>query len=139
MKFIHIAKGGKVDGLKLSKNIVVTDDMSSVVFVDVGENGEVINLDADGNQVMTPEAYKNKLKHDRKELYVELANFKSKLEEIENEIAKARIKRQLNEVEELASQYDMKSEWKLRQAVTSLKDACKNIGYGVIAGLITSM
>ncbi|EOA2563827.1 MULTISPECIES: hypothetical protein [Vibrio] len=37
MKLINIAEGGKIGDLKLNNNIVVTDDMSQVVFVDIGK------------------------------------------------------------------------------------------------------
>ncbi|WP_212743828.1 hypothetical protein, partial [Klebsiella pneumoniae] len=47
----------------------VVDDLSHVEsFVTVGERGEVINLDADGNELHTPDSYREKLKIERGEL-----------------------------------------------------------------------
>ncbi|HIF9497433.1 TPA: hypothetical protein ACX6SJ_001868 [Photobacterium damselae] len=139
MKIVQVGKNGKVDGLKLTRNIIVTDDISSVIGVDIGENGEVKNLDAEGNEVMTPEAYALKIKQERQPLLAELALFKEKLNHIENDLNKARIKRELCKVENLTNQYDMSSQWELSRAIKILKETCFNVGCGVIAGLITTM
>ncbi|HBS8451967.1 TPA: hypothetical protein MAT95_005448, partial [Klebsiella pneumoniae] len=48
--FMKIGAGAKVTGLRMKRNVMVVDDLSHVEsFVTVGERGEVINLDADGN------------------------------------------------------------------------------------------
>ena len=139
MKIVNVGKNAKVNGLKLTRNIVVTDDVSSVIGVDIGENGEVINLDADGNEVMTPEAYEVKIKQERQPLLSELASFKEQLNHIENDLHKARIKKELCKVEKLTGQYDIRSQFELTNAIKILKETCFNVGCGVIAGLITTM
>ncbi|WP_318445385.1 hypothetical protein [Photobacterium leiognathi] len=139
MKIVSVGKNAKVGKLSIKRNIVVTNDVSSVVGVDIGENGEVVNLDAEGNEVMTPEAYTAKLKQERLPLLAELAIFKEQLNEIQNEISRARIKREVTKVEELSLQYDISSNDKLKNAVKVLKETCFNVGCGVIAGLITTL
>ncbi|ELA8132730.1 hypothetical protein [Vibrio parahaemolyticus] len=139
MKFINIGEGAKVDGLQLKRNILVTDDMSQVVFVDVGKNGEVINLDANGNQVLTPEAYSKYLDARVSELDDCFSEFTEELHKIENEIAKAKINRQLNAVkEELKQVVPQNSTINYSRALNTLKDLCINLGYGVLAGIATS-
>ncbi|WP_137922873.1 hypothetical protein, partial [Klebsiella pneumoniae] len=50
--FMKIGAGAKVTGLRMKRNVMVVDDLSHVEsFVTVGERGEVINLDADGNEL----------------------------------------------------------------------------------------
>ena len=139
MKIVNVGKNAKVNGLKLTRNIVVTDDVSSVVGVDIGENGEVTNLDVDGNEVMTPKAYELKIKQERQPLLSELALFKEQLDHIENDLNKARIKRELYKVEKLTGQYDISSQSELTGAIKILKETCFNVGCGVIAGLITAI
>ena len=140
MKFINIGEGAKVDGLKLTRNTVVTDDMSQVVFVDIGKNGEVINLDAEGNQVLTPEAYKDLLNSRTQELKLSINEFSEQLKLIENDIAKAKINRQLKIVQEELNLIPESSERKFNynRALSQLKDTCVNLGYGVLAGIITT-
>ncbi|MDD9158397.1 hypothetical protein PVK64_19720 [Aliivibrio sp. S4TY2] len=140
MKFINIGEGAKVDGLKLTRNTVVTDDMAQVVFVDIGKNGEVINLDAEGNQVLTPEAYKDLLNSRTQELKLSINEFSEQLKLIENDIAKAKINRQLKIVQEELNLIPESSERKFNynRALSQLKDTCVNLGYGVLAGIITT-
>ncbi|MEZ8188295.1 hypothetical protein ACED29_21060 [Shewanella sp. 5S214] len=140
MKFINIGEGAKVDDLKLTRNTVVTDDMSQVVFVDIGKNGEVINLDAEGNQVLTPEAYKDFLNSRTQELKLSINEFSKQLKLIENDIAKAKINRQLKIVQEELNLIPESSESKFNynRALSQLKDTCVNLGYGVLAGIITT-
>ncbi|MDL2018294.1 hypothetical protein MT367_21550 [Vibrio parahaemolyticus] len=139
MKIVNVGKNGKVGTIEIKRTIIVTDDSSQIVAVDIGENGEVININADGNQVMTPDAFKAKLEKERQPLLQELEEFKVQLESIENELAKARIKRELKDIEELTQKYDLESDWKLERAIRLLKETCFNVGCGVIAGIITSM
>jgi uncharacterized protein YuzE len=140
MKLINIGEGAKVDGLKLTRNTVVTDDMSQVVLVDIGKNGEVINLDAEGNQVLTPEAYKDFLNSRTQELKLSINEFSEQLKLIENDIAKAKISRQLKIVQEELNLIPESSESKFNynRALSQLKDTCVNLGYGVLAGIITT-
>ncbi|EGQ7830822.1 MULTISPECIES: hypothetical protein [Vibrio] len=140
MKLINIAEGGKIGDLKLNNNIVVTDDMSQVVFVDIGKNGEVLNLDADGNQVMTPEAYSAYLDSRVKELQIPLKEVTDELEGISNDIDKAKIKRQLKVVRDTLNSVTTSDGGKFNylRAVSQLTDICKNLGYGVLAGIITT-
>lgn len=140
MKLISIAEGGKIGDLKLSRNIVVTDDMSQVVFVDIGKNGEVLNLDADGNQVMTPGAYSVYIESRVKELQMSLQEVTDELDELSNDIDKAKMKRELKMVEKTLNSVITEDSGQLnyRRAVTRLTDVCKNLGYGILAGIITS-
>lgn len=140
MKFIHIGEGAKVDGLKLEKNIIVSDDLSQVVFVDIGKDGEVINLDANGNQVLTPEAYRDHLIAEVKRNKETLAGFSEKLLSVDNDIDKARISRQLKLVlHELESTVHNKTQFNYKAALSKLRDMCTNLGYGVLSGIITKM
>ncbi|WP_439826176.1 hypothetical protein [Aeromonas caviae] len=140
MKFIQIGEGAKVDGLKLERNIVVTDDMSQVVFVDVGKNGEVINLDAHGNQVLTPEAYRDYLVVEIEKNKIKLKEFADKLMEIDNDTDKARINRQLKLVlQELDASVHNNSNFNYKMAISKLRDICLNLGYGVLSGILTKM
>ena len=62
MKFLEIGEGGKIGDLKFHRNIMVVDDISKVeTFISLGKNGEILNLDAEGNEVHTPESYSQKL------------------------------------------------------------------------------
>lgn len=54
MKFLEIGDGGKIDDLKFHRNIMVVDDISKVeTFISLGKNGEILKLDAEGNEVHT--------------------------------------------------------------------------------------
>ncbi len=139
MKLISIAEGGKIGDLKLTRNIVVTDDVSQVVVVDVGKNGEVVNLDAEGNQVMTPAAYSEFLNSRVKELKLSFEEVTEELETIQNDIDKARIKRELKVVREsLDTVVDSSGKFNYTRALSKLTETCKNLGYGVLAGIITT-
>ncbi|WP_210499828.1 hypothetical protein [Vibrio crassostreae] len=139
MKIVNVGKNGKVGTIEINRTTIVTDDTSQIVAVDIGENGEVININAEGNQVMTTDAFKAKLEKERQPLHQELEDFSIQLESIENELAKARIKKELKVVEELSQKYDMESDCQLERAVRLLKETCFNVGCGVIAGIITSL
>ncbi|MFQ2730227.1 hypothetical protein ACK3YQ_06140 [Aeromonas caviae] len=140
MKFIQIGEGAKVDGLKLERNIIVSDDLSQVVFVDIGKDGEVINLDANGNQVFTPEAYRDHLIAEVKRNKETLADFSEKLLSVDNDIDKARINRQLKLVlHELESTVHNKTQFNYKSALSKLRDMCVNLGYGVLSGIITKI
>lgn len=140
MKIIQIGEGAKIGKLNLEKNIVVTDDMSQVVFVDVGKNGEIINFDANGNQVLTPEAYQNYLIAEMERNKLKLSEFSEKLKGVNNEIDRARINRQLKVVlQELENSVLNKSDFNYKRALSVLKDMCVNLGYGVLSGVVTTM
>ena len=139
MKFINIGEGAKIDGLTLRRNIMVTDDTSKVVFVDVGKDGEIINLDADGNQVLTPGAYKKYLAAEIEKDKCSLNEFLTQLDLIENDIDKARIKRQLKMVLEALELSVDNGRFDYNRALSTLRDACENLGYGVLSGIITTL
>lgn len=140
MNFISMGKGSKIGEANINRNIIVTDDPTAVKsFIEMGENAEIVKLDASGNQVLTTEAYKAHLIKEREPLQQELVTFRNQVEKLENDLHKARIKRELLVVDKCIHDYTVGSTFDLRKAIKFLKDCCINIGCGVIAGTLTAI
>jgi hypothetical protein len=140
MKIVTIGEGAKVEQLKANENIIVTNGISQVVVVDIGKNVEVINLDANENQVLTPEAYRDYLKNRVDELRPELKDFSEQLQLLKNDIERAKINRQLIIVQKELNEITAHDNGKVKysRALSALKEICTNLGYGILAGIITN-
>jgi len=137
MKFIDIAEGGVVDGLKLTKNIIITDDLSKVeTFVSVGKNGRVINLDAAGNEVHTPDSYYQKLKSERMDLFSSFKECELEISLLKNQVMQSRIKNKIKEIEKLP--IDIDKEFDFKKKLTELKDLSIQVGAGVLTSVISA-
>ena len=78
MKFLEIGDGGKIDDLKFHRNIMVVDDISKVeTFISLGKNGEILKLDAEGNEVHTQESYSQKISKERQDFFEQIKNLES--------------------------------------------------------------
>lgn len=129
MKLVSIGKGGKVGDLKVNRNIIVTEDLSRIdSLVDIQENGEVVRLDAEGNEVHTPESYAIKINALRREIFDELEEEISKLR---NEITQAKLNNKLNELKSLPATID--GQWNFRKSLEKLKDFALDLGAKVVA------
>ncbi|MCO8058039.1 hypothetical protein [Acinetobacter towneri] len=129
MKLVSIGKGGKVGDLKVNRNIIVTEDLSRIdSLVDIQENGEVVRLDAEGNEVHTPESYAIKINASRREIFDELEEEISKLR---NEITQAKLNNKLNELKSLPATID--GQWNFRKSLEKLKDFALDLGAKVVA------
>lgn len=129
MKLVSIGKGGKVGNLKVNRNIIVTEDLSRIdSLVDIQENGEVVHLDAEGNEVHTPESYAIKINALRREIFDELEEEISKLR---NEITQAKLNNKLNELKSLPATID--GQWNFRKSLEKLKDFALDLGAKVVA------
>ena len=53
MKLVNLGKGAKVHRLGVNRNLIVVDDISKIDALINVENGEIIHLDAEGNEVHT--------------------------------------------------------------------------------------
>ena len=137
MKFIEIGEGGHVDGLRVAKNIIVVDDISSVhTFISVGKNGRITNLDAEGNEVHTPASYAEKLTDDRAEFFSRLDEMNASIESIEDDMQKQKVKVLLKEAQSLG--ITPKDEWSFQTILKSTFEIAKNTGAAVLASCITA-
>ena len=136
MKFIDIGEGAIVDGLRLNKNVIIADDLSKVeTFVSVGKNGRVINLDAEGNEVHTPESYYEKLSYERADLFTKFKECELEISSIKNQVMQSKIKSKIQEIQALP--IDSNNEFDFKRKLIELKDLSKLVGIGVITNLIS--
>ncbi|WP_136024035.1 hypothetical protein [Klebsiella oxytoca] len=134
--FMKIGAGAKVTGLRMKRNVMVVDDLSHVEsFVTVGERGEVINLDADGNELHTPDSYREKLKIERGELQASLEKAKEEINSIDNDITSQKIKNQLSAA--LSQPMDAEGEWNTKRILQGVLDLSKQVGCGVLTAAST--
>jgi len=137
MKFIDVAEGAVVDGLKLTRNTIITDDLSKVeTFVSVGKNGRVINLDADGNEVHTPESYYEKLCSERTDLFMNIKECEPAILALDNEVMQSKIKSKINEIENLP--VDIDNQFDFNKKLGELKDLSVQVGIGVLTSIISA-
>jgi hypothetical protein len=128
VKLVSVGKGGKIGNLKVNRNIVVTDDLSKIdSLIDIQENGEVVHLDAEGNEVHTPESYAVKINALRREIFDDLEREISKLR---NEITQAKLNNRLNELKSLPATTD--GQWNFRRGLEKLKDFASDLGAKVV-------
>jgi len=137
MKFIDIGEDATVDGLTLNKNVIITDDLSKIeTFVSVGKNGRVTNLNADGNEVHTPESYYEKLSYERADLFTQFKECELEIASIQNEVMQSRIKSKIQEINELPINID--NEFDFKRKLGELKDLSKQVGVGVLTSVISA-
>ncbi|MGP5566392.1 hypothetical protein ACTXN8_03225 [Pseudomonas helleri] len=137
MKFLEIGEGAKIGELTVNKNIMVVDDVSKIqTFVSIGKNGDIIRINADGNEVHTPESYADKLKIIRGELFNQLNENRTSIESITDDLAKRSIKSALKEAE--AQTLDEEGEWKVQEILCDVLKVSKEVGAAVLVGVITS-
>lgn len=106
------------------------------VFVDhFSERGEVINLDADGNELHTPDSYREKLKIERGELQASLEKAKEEINSIDNDITSQKIKNQLSAA--LSQPMDAEGERNTKRILQGVLDLSKQVGCGVLTAAIT--
>ncbi len=134
--FMKIGADAKVTGLSMKRNVMVVDDLSSVdSFISVGERGEVINLDAEGNELHTPESYRSKLEVERTELQHSLVKAEDEINSIGNDIVARKIKNQLGEA--LSQPMDAHGEWNLKRILSGTLELSKQVGCGILTTAIT--
>ncbi|MCA4960985.1 hypothetical protein [Pseudomonas sp. Y24-6] len=137
MKFIDIGEGAKIGELIMTKNIMVVDDISKIeTFVSVGKNGEITTVNADGNEVHTPESYAKKLKKERGELFVQLREMRAVIDTIADDFAKQKIKNALRDAE--AQPLNQEGEWHVKKILGEVLKISKDVGAAVLSGVITS-
>jgi hypothetical protein len=137
MKFIELGEGAQIDGLKVTRNIMVVDDISKVAtFISVGKNGRITNLDAEGNEVHTPASYTEKLVSERADFFSKVDEAKSAVESIENDLQKQKIKNLLKEARSI--EYSMDGEEKFQRVLVTMLSAIKDTGAAVLATCITA-
>ena len=129
MNIVSLGKGGKIGNMKVNRNIVVTNDLSKIdSLIDIQENGEVVYLDAEGNEVHTPESYAVKINALRREFFDELEQEISKLR---NEITQAKLNSMLDELKSLPPTTD--GQWNFKKGLEKLKDFALDLGAKVVA------
>ena len=102
MKFLEIGDGGKIDDLKFHRNIMVVDDISKVeTFISLGKNGEILKLDAEGNEVHTQESYSQKISKERQDFFEQIKNLESEITSIKNDVMQSKVRSKIKEIEEL--------------------------------------
>jgi len=133
--FMKIGADAKVTGLTMRRNVMIVDDLSHVEsFVTVGERGEIVNLDADGNELHTPDSYRAKLKIERSELHASLEKAKDEVNSIDNDLISQKIKNQLNAA--LSQPMDAEGEWNTKRILRGVLDLSKQVGCGVLTAAV---
>ncbi|ENV03505.1 hypothetical protein [Acinetobacter sp. NIPH 817] len=129
MKLINLGKGAKVHNMGIKRNMIVVDDVSQIdALVNVEENGEIIHLDAEGNEVHTPESFASKITIQRNEILLQL---ESEIQTLKNEVTQAKLLAKLTTLKN--HQKTMKGEWKFKEALTKFKDFASDLGAKVVA------
>lgn len=137
MKFLDIGEGGKIGELIMKKNIMVVDDISKIeTFVSLGKNGEITKIDADGNEVHTPDSYTKKLKNERAQFFDELKEIRTSIESITDDVAKQKIINALRDAE--AQTLSQEGERHFTKILGGVLKVAKDVGAAVLAGVITS-
>lgn len=137
LKFLDIGEGAKVNSLNLDSNVIITDDLSKIEsFVSVGRYGEVVNLDAKGNEVHTPESYATKLRLTRHEFFEKFEQCKEEIESIKDELVRSKIKRLINEAKE--QDLTPQGEHKFKECLGKVKDFAINVGASLLATCISN-
>lgn len=129
MKLINIGKGAKVGTVGLKRSIVIVDDISKIdSLINIEENGEIINIDADGNEVHTNASYALKLKSSRDALFNEL---QIEISNLKNEVLQAKLLRELEEIKEIP--LSSKGQLQFKIALDKFKNFASELGAKVIA------
>lgn len=129
MKIVNLGKGGKIHNMNVSRNIIVTDDLSPIdSLIEVQENGEIINLDADGNEVHTPKSYAIKITPIRNK---QISDLELEISNLKNEVTQAKLLAELNKMKSLP--YTMKGQWAFKDALIKFKDFSMDLGAKIVA------
>ncbi|EMR4041856.1 hypothetical protein C3415_07655 [Acinetobacter baumannii] len=132
MKLVNLGKGAKVHRLGVNRNLIVVDDISKIdALINVEENGEIIHLDAEGNEVHTPESFAKKVTSQRNEIFFQL---ESEIQKLKNEVTQAKLLRELHDLKNYPK--TMKGEWKFKQALIKFKDFAIDLGAKVVAEIV---
>lgn len=135
MKFLEIGEGGKIDDLKLHRNIMVVDDISKVeTFISLGKNGEILKLDAEGNEVHTQESYSQKISKERQDFFEQIKNLESEITSIKNDVMQSKVRSKIKEIEGLP----IDDEFNFKRKLSELKDLSKQVGVGILTTVISA-
>ena len=129
MDMFKFGKGVKVHEMKVKRNIIITEDLSKVnSIVSFEENGEIVNLDAEGNEVLTPESFNNKTIAIRQSI---LKDLDEAISNIVDENVKIALQKNLEEIKTLPT--DLKGQWLFDISLKALKDFALDLGAKVVA------
>lgn len=129
MDLIKLGKGAKGENLNVSRNIIVTDDISKInSLISVEENGEIINVDIDGNEVHTEKSFHDKFIVKREQL---LNDLESVISEIAEEKIRVKLEESLKEMKDLPN--TPKGQWQFRNLLKHLKDFASDLGAKAVA------
>lgn len=129
MKLVSIGKNAKVHNLNVKRNIIVTDDISKIdSLIDIQENGEIIHLDADGNEVHTPDSYANKMAPIRN---ANIYALEIEILKLNNDVTKAKLSNALDKMKNFPP--TIESEWEFKNSLTKLKEFASDLGAKVVA------
>ena len=135
MKFLEIGDGGKIDDLKFHRNIMVVDDISKVeTFISLGKNGEILKLDAEGNEVHTQKSYSQKISKERQDFFEQIKNLESEITSIKNDVMQSKVRSKIKEIEELP----IDDEFNFKRKLSELKDLSKQVGVGILTTVISA-
>ena len=135
LKFLEIGEGGKIGDLTFHRNIMVVEDISKVeTFISLGKNGEIINLDAQGNEVHTPESYSQKLSKERQEFFDQIKNCELEISSLQNEVMQAKIRKSLNEAKQLPNTSE--GEFDFKKKLGEIKSLSKEVGTQLLTAII---
>ncbi len=136
MSIIKFGDRAKLQDSKVSRNILIVDDIATVEtsIISFGDDAEIIRVDLEGNEIHTPESYALKVKGRREVFFAELSGCQQAIESIQNDLAKQKIKQGLAE----AAQQEMtdEGEWKFRRIISGVAHYSKEIGVSVVAAVI---
>lgn len=135
MKFLEIGEGGKIGDLKFHRNIMVVDDISKIeTFISLGKNGEILNLDAEGNEVHTPESYSQKLSKERQDFFEQINNCELEISALQNEVMQAKIRKNLAEAKQLPNTSE--GEFNFKKKLGEVKNLSKEVGTQLLTAII---
>lgn len=129
MKIISVGKNGKVGNVTMIRTMIVTDDISKIeALVEIQENGEIIHLDLEGNEVHTPESYAKKITVIRREVFEEL---EQEISNLKNEITKSKLNSRLEELKQLPA--TSRGQFEFRKRLGYFKDFASDLGAKIVA------
>jgi sRNA-binding carbon storage regulator CsrA len=135
MKFLEVGEGAEIGILNVRRNVMVVDDISTInTFISIGKNGKITHLDAEGNEVHTPASYAKKLEIDRGEFFAEVERCKDSIDQIKDELLKARLKDSIAQASQ--QELDAIGEHRFKQIIKVAYEIAKNTGAAVLATCI---
>ncbi|AGH35070.1 hypothetical protein ABD1_11820 [Acinetobacter baumannii D1279779] len=85
-------------------------------------------MDAEGNEVHSPESFANKITIQRNEILLQL---EAEIQTLKNEVTQAKLLAELTTLKNHPK--TMKGEWKYKEALTKFKDFASDLGAKVVA------